>query len=166
MAEQDRIERYAKEFRALLVALAVPFLGIGVWALLAPRSWYDDFPGPGVHWIPAFGPYNEHFIRDFGGLYLGLSLVLFFAALSLSRPLVQGALVALLGFSLPHFIVHLTKLDALSTGDNIANMTALALTVAVPAVLLYLTFAPSRRADESATPASTSIEGGVTYGTR
>jgi hypothetical protein len=166
MADHDRIERYAKEFRALLIALGVPFVGIGLWALLAPRSWYDNFPGFGMHWIPAFGPYNEHFLRDFGALYLALGLLLGFAAISLSRPLVQGALGALLTFSLPHFIVHLTKLDTLSTGDNIGNMTALGLTVAIPAVLLYLTFVPSRRAGETTTQASTQIEGGVTYGTR
>jgi hypothetical protein len=166
MAEHDRIERYAKEFRAGLAALGVPFVGIGVWALLAPRSWYDDFPGAGMHWIPAFGPYNEHFVRDFGSLYLGLGLLLLFAAVSLSRPLVQGALGALMAFSAPHFIVHLTELDRLSTGDNVANMTTLALSVVVPAVLLYLTFVPSRQAKETAERASTPLEGGATYGTR
>jgi hypothetical protein len=161
----DRIERYAKEFRAALVALGAPFAGIGIWSLAAPRSWYDEFPGAGMHWIPAFGPYDEHLVRDLGGLYLGLGLLLVFAAVSLSRPLVQGALGTLLVFAAPHLVWHLTELDALPTGDNVVNVTTLALTVVLPAVLLYLTFQTELR-PTTTTQESTSIEGGVTYGTR
>jgi len=147
------------------VALGAPFVGIGIWALAAPRSWYDEFPGAGMHWLPAFGPYDEHLVRDLGGLYLGLGLLLVFAAVSLSRPLVQGALGMLLVFALPHFVWHLTELDALPTGDNVVSVTSLALTVVVPALLLYLTFQPGARATTK-TQESTPIEGGVTYGTR
>jgi hypothetical protein len=161
----DRIERYAKEFRAGLVVLGAPFVGIGVWALAAPRSWYDEFPGAGMHWIPAFGPYDEHLVRDLGGLYLGLGLLLVFAAVSLARPLVQGALAMLLVFAAPHLVWHLTELDALPTGDNVVNVTTLVLSVVLPAVLLYLTFRPGAYATAT-TQASTPIEGGVTYGTR
>jgi hypothetical protein len=88
-----------------------------------------------------------------------------FAAVSLARPLVQGALGALLVFALPHFVWHLTELDALSTGDNVVNVTTLALTVVLPALLLYLTLRPEP-GGATATRASTSIEGGVGYGTR
>jgi hypothetical protein len=166
MAEaNDRIERYAKEFRAALVALGAPLAGIGIWALAAPRSWYDEFPGAGMHWIPAFGPYDEHLVRDLGGLYLGLGLLLAFAAVSLARPLVQGALGMLLVFALPHFAWHLTELDALSTGDNVVSVTTLALSVVLPAALLYLTFKPGIRTPTTAQD-SAPIEGGVTYGTR
>jgi hypothetical protein len=161
----DRIERYAKEFRAALVALGAPFVGIGVWALAAPRSWYDDFPGAGMHWLPAFGPYDEHLVRDLGGLFIGLGLLLTFAAISLARPLVQGALGMLFVFSVPHLVWHLTELDALPTGDNIVNVTSLALPVLLAAVLLYLTVQPETRGTTT-TQTSAPTEGGVTYGTR
>jgi hypothetical protein len=161
----DRIERYAKEFRAALIALGAPFVVIGAWALAAPRSWYDEFPGAGMHWLPAFGPYDEHLVRDLGGLFLALGLLLTFAAVSLSRPLVQGALGALFVFSLPHLVWHLTELDALPTGDNIVNVTSLALPVLLPALLIYLTLQPERGGTKT-TRTSGPIEGGVTYGTR
>ena len=41
--------------RVVLVFLAVPSALIAVWILVAPRSFYDDFPGLGAVWVaPAF----------------------------------------------------------------------------------------------------------------
>jgi hypothetical protein len=168
----DRIETYRSEFRAALVALGVPLAAIGAWALLAPHSWYEDFPGGGRHWVSALGPYNEHLVRDFGALYLGLGLLLVFAAVVLRRLLAQAALGTLLVFAVPHFVFHLSEMEALSTGDNIVNMTALGLTVLLPALLLWLSVRSrgSVAATGSARAASSSgqspIEGGMGYGTR
>jgi hypothetical protein len=164
----DGIARYRRELRAGLLALGAPLAAIGAWALLAPRSWYDDFPGGGLHWVPAFGPYNEHFVRDFGALYLALGLLLGYAAVVLGRALVRGALGALLVFSVPHFIVHLTKLDALSTGDNVANMALLGLSIVVPVALLALT-AKGEALDHRGVRSerrATRIKGGPTHATR
>ena len=37
--------------RGGLLVLAVSALAMGLWALLAPRSFYDDFPLPGRAWV-------------------------------------------------------------------------------------------------------------------
>jgi hypothetical protein len=161
------IARYRNEFRAGLLALGIPFAAIGIWSLVAPHSWYSDFPGSGHHWVSPLGPYNEHSTRDFGGLYLGLGLLLVYAGIFLRRQVVQVALATSLVFAVPHFIFHMTKLEALSTGDNVANMTSLALTVLLPVVLLALSGRASSASEPKvARPATTPIEGGVTYGTR
>ena len=46
------------------LAVGDPALVVGVWALVLPRSFYDDFPAAGRHWVSALGPYNEHLVRD------------------------------------------------------------------------------------------------------
>src|SRR5881409_1622949 len=128
------IARYRNEFRVGLLALGIPFAAVGAWALFGPHSWYSDFPGGGRHWVSALGPYNEHSTRDFGGLYLGLGLLLVYAGVVLRRQVVQAALATSLVFAVPHLIFHLTKTEAYSTGDNIANLASLALAVVLPVV--------------------------------
>jgi hypothetical protein len=162
-ARNERIERYQKEIRGGLIALGAPLAAIGAWALFGPHSWYSDFPGGGHHWVSALGPYDEHLVRDFGGLYLGVGLLVVWAAVLLERRLVQAALGTFLVFSIPHLIYHLTKLDALSTGDNVADISTLAITVALPLVLLALSRRPRTQAAPQTKP---TIEEGVTYGTR
>ena len=76
----------------LLFLAATPLLG-GLWALILPRSFYDDFPLPGSDWVSTLGPYNEHLIRDYGALNLALAILLVAAALLLERRVVQVALV-------------------------------------------------------------------------
>src|SRR5258707_688116 len=52
--------------RGLLGFLAVTGAVTGLWAYVAPRNWYDTFPGMGLSWLPQLGPYNEHFAKDVG----------------------------------------------------------------------------------------------------
>ena len=47
---------------------------VGIWAAFFPEAFYRSFPGFGLHWIDAAGPYDEHLVRDVGGLYLGLAV--------------------------------------------------------------------------------------------
>ncbi|GAA3687660.1 hypothetical protein GCM10022267_88010 [Lentzea roselyniae] len=42
----------------------------GVWAAAFPLSFYNDSPGPGLHWVAALSPYNEHLARKVGALNL------------------------------------------------------------------------------------------------
>ena len=60
---------------------------VGVWALADPASFNDDFPLPGRHWVSLAGPYNEHLIRDVGGLYLALGVLTLWAVLRPRRDL-------------------------------------------------------------------------------
>lgn len=45
--------------RVVLSMLAAVGLVVGSWALFAPQSFYDDFPGAGRHWVSVDGRYNE-----------------------------------------------------------------------------------------------------------
>ncbi len=119
----------------LLFVAATP-LGGGLWALLAPRSFYEDFPLPGRDWVSTLGPYNEHLVRDVGALNLALGVLLVLAAVLLERRLVQVSLVAYLAYAVPYFVFHLTKGHAFSLGDNLANAITLGLAVLLPLVLL------------------------------
>src|SRR3712207_7201681 len=64
----------------LLFVAATPLAG-GLWALLLPRVFYEDFPLPGREWVSTLGPYNEHLIRDYGALNLALAVLLVSAAI-------------------------------------------------------------------------------------
>lgn len=122
--------------RVGLVALGAPQAGIGLWALLAPRDWYDSFPGGGREWLPAFGPYNEHFAADAGSGLLAAGLLVLVAAVVLERRVVQVALVGWLAFAIPHTVYHLTAFDTLDGTDNALNLALLSLTIVVPIALL------------------------------
>jgi hypothetical protein len=122
--------------RAALGAQAVSLLAVGLWAAFAPRSFYDDFPGGGRSWVSADGPYNEHLVRDFGDLNLALALVLVVAAVTLGRALVSAVAAGTLVYQGLHFVYHLRHLDVYDTGDQVGNVVAFVLAVALPIVVL------------------------------
>ena len=123
-----------------LLLLAASALPVGLWASLAPRSFYEDFPAAGRHWVSSLPPYNEHLITDVGAGYLGLGTLLASAALLLGRNLVRVSLVSWLAFAVPHFAFHFTTLNVYSFLDNALNMTGLGLAVLLPLVLLAGTY--------------------------
>jgi hypothetical protein len=122
--------------RVALVAQAVATAAIGLWAAFAPRGFYDEFPGAGRAWVSADGPYNEHLVRDFGDLNLALAFLLAMAAVTLGRELVTAVSVATLVYQGLHFVYHLRHLDLYDTGDQVANVVSLALTITLPVVVL------------------------------
>jgi nucleoside-diphosphate-sugar epimerase len=152
--------------RGLLAALALGSLVVGGWAALAPRRFYDGFPGLGRRWVAVDGPFNEHLVRDVGTLNLALFVVLAVAAVSLAPIVVRSAAAAALVFGTPHLIYHLAHLDVLPTPDRVANVLVLALTVAVPVAVLALSGgvgqqSPRRRqAAETVLSTSSGSEGG------
>jgi hypothetical protein len=162
--QAGNIQRYRREFRAALVALGAPLVALGAWAVLAPRSWFDDFPGLGLHWVSAIGPYNEHLASDVGAFFLAIGGLQLFAAALLERRLVQGALGALLVYSAPHLAYHLTELDVYSTRDVVLNLITLGSIVVVPLLMLVLTREGTQSA--MAAPAGPRPKEEVTYGTR
>src|SRR3954447_16553540 len=92
-AMNDWTDRERVLLRAGLAGLALASALVGIWATLAPRSFYDDFPGGGRHWVSALGPYDEHLVRDYAAANLGFLALAIFAAVVLDRRLVQGALL-------------------------------------------------------------------------
>ena len=126
-----------------LAVLAVNAAWIGAWALAAPASFYRSFPGGGRSWVSIDGPYNEHLVRDVGGLNLAL-LVLTIAALYLRQPLVTRLTgLVWLPFAVPHLIYHLAHRDDLTAAsDKVTSLGGLGLT-AVLAVALAFSPAPT-----------------------
>src|SRR5437764_2372097 len=125
-------------FRVILIPLGLVQAMNGFWALLAPRSFYDDFPAGRGGWVSALPAYNEHLMRDVGGLFLGTAVILLAAAIWLERRLTLVALVSWLAFAVPHAIWHFFNLGPYSTGDAIGNVVTLALSVLGPGALLVL----------------------------
>lgn len=135
--------------RAGLIALGALQTVNGLYALLAPRSFFDDFPF-GRGWVAALPEYSEHLVRDVGGLFLGTGVLLLAAAWFLERRLVAVALLSFLAFSLPHTIFHLFNLGPYDAADAIANVLGLAATVVIPIGLLIALREPASAARPSA----------------
>ena len=93
---------------------------MGVWAQGFPRSFYDDFPGMGRVWVAVDGPYNEHLVRDVGGLNLALAFVAVLALVTGSVLVARAAGGAALIYGVPHLLYHATHLDPYDTGDAVA----------------------------------------------
>jgi len=132
------IGRHRGLIRFALGYLAVTIGFVSIWILLAPKGFYDSFPGGGTHWVSALPPYNEHLERDFGAASLGLAALAALAAVWMERRVIQAAAITLLLAGVPHFIYHLTTTGHYSTGDNVASLFGLALDVVLPLGLLYL----------------------------
>ncbi|HEX6569399.1 MAG TPA: hypothetical protein VF015_09545 [Acidimicrobiales bacterium] len=122
--------------RASLAGLALVSLSVGVWAGLAPRGFYDDFPGGGRVWVAVDGPYNEHLVRDVGVLNLALTVVTVVALVTLGRAVVMAAALAWLVYSVPHLVYHARHLDVYDTTDQVTTVVALALALVLPTVVL------------------------------
>ena len=132
------IERHRAPIRIALIYLTVTIGFLAIWILVAPRGFYDNFPGGSAHWVSALPPYNEHLERDFGAASLGLALLAGLAAYWMDRRVIQAAALTLIATGLPHLIYHLTTTGHYSTGDNVASFFGLALDVVLPLGILYL----------------------------
>jgi hypothetical protein len=120
-------DRPALAARAGLLLVGAAQAEIAIWGLVAPRSFFDSFPGAGHHWVAPIGPYNEHLVRDFAASELGFAVLLVAAAIYFERRLVLIAGTAFLVATIPHFAYHLTTTGSLSTGNNIASLGAFVL---------------------------------------
>ncbi|MEA2347758.1 MAG: hypothetical protein QOG62_1545 [Thermoleophilaceae bacterium] len=139
--------RHKTVLRVGLSLLGLSLVGVGAWALFAPMSFQNDFPGMGRHWLPPLGPYNEHLITDVGATFLALSVLMFLAALWLTTRLVQAALIAWLVYSVPHLYFHLNNLSVYDASDQVANGVALSGQVLLGAGLLVLSFNPENKTE-------------------
>ena len=129
-----------------LIVIAFSSGLVGVWATVAPKSFYEDFPGAGRVWVAVDGPYNEHLVRDVGSLNLALAFVAVLALISGSTLVARAAGGAALIYGVPHLLYHATHLDPYDSDDKVALVFSLG--IAVLAGLLAL--APADR--DHATP--------------
>lgn len=121
--------------RLAAAVLALSALFVGGWAAFAPLSFYRDFPLPGRAWVSGLGPYNEHLIRDVGGLYLALLVLAAWAALRPTEELLRVTGAAWLIFGVLHFAFHATHLSMFATFDRVTMLAALGGTVLLAALL-------------------------------
>lgn len=114
--------------RGCLVVQALTGLFVGGWAYFAPLHWYNTFPGMGLRWLPVLGPYNEHFAKDVGAMYLATAAlsVMAFAYLT-NRALMRATALTLSVFNLLHLIYHVPMLHMYGPLD--ATLNAVVLTV-------------------------------------
>jgi hypothetical protein len=123
--------------RVALIALGVPNAAAGLWAVLAPSSWYDDFPGWDPRLVAAEPPYNEHLVTDAGAGLLASGLVLLAAAWLADRRSVRFGVAAFLVFAVPHTFWHATnESPGLTSAEDAQNVATLVFSVAVGVVLL------------------------------
>ncbi len=130
--------------RAGLLFLAVASLMVGPWAQFAPHSFWDGFPGFGRAWVSADGPYNEHLVRDVGGLQLAMVVVLIAAFVRPGVALVRVAALASIVWQAPHLVYHLVHVGDLPTlADRVAQSVGVVFTFAVALMVLVLALFPA-----------------------
>ncbi|MEN3610189.1 hypothetical protein AAH979_11615 [Plantactinospora sp. ZYX-F-223] len=124
--------------RGGLVLLGVLHVSWGVPAVLAPRWFFDNFPGFGLSWTAGYPPYNSHLMTDVGAAFLTLGAMLLAAAWFDDRRVTAVVLSGLLIFSTVHLIFHLAHIGTLSSADLLASRGTLLLGVLGPGALLVL----------------------------
>lgn len=110
--------------------IAASSVVVGAWALAAPRSFYDDFPGAGRVWVAVDGPFNEHLVRDVGALNLALAFVAALALVTRHHLVARAAGGAALVYGVPHLLYHLFNLGPFDAVDAVAMSVSLTLSVA------------------------------------
>ena len=122
--------------KILLAWFAFYSLTSGLWQLLAPRSFFDDFPGFGRQWVSVDGPYNEHLLRDFGQGNLAFGVVALVALLTGGVWLARATGLAAVVANLPHQAYHQTHLHVLPTMSDQVLQTITLSFVSVTSILL------------------------------
>jgi len=129
--------RVATWVRIGLVALGVPNVATGLWAVLAPASWYDTFPGFDPRLVAAEPPFNAHLATDAGAGLFASGAVLLVGAWLGDRRSVALATVAFACFAVPHAAYHvLNPAPGLDAGEDLRNALTLVFVVVAAAVLL------------------------------
>ena len=125
--------------RVGLAYLTVSFLEVGLWATVAPRSFYDDFPGFGRPWVAGDGPYNAHLASDAGVGFLAVGMVLLLAAVWMERRVMQAALTAAVLHGGTHLVFHLAEPNqALGSIEKVLSNGGLFLGVTLALILLVV----------------------------
>jgi len=128
---------------ASLWLLAVAQGVTGAWALVAPQAFYDGFPVAGHAVVALLPPYNEHLVRDVGGLFLAVAVVLATAAVRADRASARLAAASGLVMAVPHTVFHALHLEHFPMVDAVAQTVGTVLHV----VLLATVFVLSTRLD-------------------
>lgn len=110
----------------------------GIQQQFLPRIFYERFPGFGMAWVAPDGPYNEHLMRDLGGVNLALTFLVFLAIARPTAYLVRGVAIAVLISQVPHFVYHALHQDLLPDTRERGLQTASRLLVSLVPVLVLI----------------------------
>jgi len=131
--------------RIVAAILSVPQLLTGIWAVAAPKSWYDTFPGIGPHLVSAIPPYNDHLSTDAGAGLFATALALLVAALWGDVAALRIGLVGFIAFVGPHAFFHVMHASPhLTAGENVYSSGVLVAELAVAVVLLVCALRTAR----------------------
>lgn len=109
----------------------------GAWMLLFPLSWYTDLPAA----VPNTGPFNPHFVRDLGVVFLIVGFAFGWSAFNLDRS--RPVHLVLTAFFTGHALIHLADIVAGRLPHN--HWTIDIPGVFVPALLMIILAVPSVR---------------------
>jgi len=124
-------------YRVCLLPLTVVGLSLGLWAYFAPLHWYSTFPGMGMTWLPVLGPYNEHFVKDVGAMFLALGALSAVAVYHVgNRAVVVITATAWSIFNALHLIYHVGMLHMYGARDAALNAVSLSSLLVVSLLLL------------------------------
>lgn len=120
-----------------LVALGLPNALAGLWAVVAPESWYERFPGWDPRLVAAEPPFNQHLVTDAGAGLLASGVVLLAAAWLADRRSTQLAIFAFAAFAVPHTAFHaLNPSPLLTSAQDAQNVAVLVFSVVAAVALL------------------------------
>ncbi|WP_338078563.1 hypothetical protein [Amycolatopsis suaedae] len=129
--------------RLALLLFAAVGLVVGFWAAVLPMSFYSDFPGFRPGWVSADGPFNEHLVRDVGGMFLALGVLAVGAFVMRTNAVARLTGLAWLVFGVVHAAYHLLHLHVFEPVDQVINAVGLVGLVVLAAVVVFL---PARTA--------------------
>jgi hypothetical protein len=122
--------------RTSLAVLAAYDLIVGAIATFSPRTFYDRFPFF-ASWVRELPPYNHHLTSDVGELYLGLGVIVAWAACTRGPSIVRAACAGSVVVGVLHLWFHASHLDRLDTGA-IVELGGLTAVILLPVLALWL----------------------------
>jgi hypothetical protein len=105
--------------RVVVFVVAVFFIGLGIWALLSPQSFYEQ--------LATYPPYNKHLFHDVGAFQVGIGSTLLFALFR--RDALQVALMGTSVGAILHAISHWVDRDLGGKSTDPYLLSALALVI-------------------------------------
>lgn len=134
--------------RLAAAALGIPTLIAGLWAIISPQGWFDNFPGFDPRLVAALPPFNEHLATDAGAGLFASGAILVVAAWLASTHAIKVGLIGYAAFTIPHTAWHLLNpADALSSAEDVTNSLTLVLSVAAAVGLYVVAGQPSGTGD-------------------
>lgn len=119
----------------LIAAINIP---TGLWAVLSPQDWYDNFPGAAPRLVSAYPPFNEHLAIDAGAGLLAAGVLAATAAFLARRDAHLAGGAGLLAFTGPHALFHLMNPSDLLSGPENASSTVPLVATAVASLAVLV----------------------------